>query len=175
MAAHDFVVMANQYQREEDALVDYEAVLRLYNRLGIVDDFDGAVLTHGADGEIKILRRVEEARKQGTAVGMVAGLALGLVAAMFPPIGIAVGIIGGTAVGAGAGTVVANIMGGMNPEDLIELGKVLDAGASGLIVVVASDLEEQVDQAIALPERRLKTTLPGRTDPLKNARDSLKE
>jgi len=71
-----YVVMANQYQKEEDALVDYEAVLRLYNRLGIVDDFDGAVLTHGEDGEIKILRRVEEARKQGTAVGMVAGLAL---------------------------------------------------------------------------------------------------
>ena len=48
-------------------------------------------------------------------------------------------------------------------------------GASGLIVVVASELEEQVDQAIALPERRLKATLPGRTDPLKKARDTLKE
>ena len=170
-----YVVMANQYQKEEDALVDYEAVLRLYNRLGIVDDFDGAVLTHGEDGEIKILRRVEEARKQGTAVGMVAGLALGLVAAMFPPIGIAAGIIGGTAVGAGAGTVVANMMGGMNPEDLVEMGKVLDAGASGFILVVAADLEGQVDEAIALPERRLKATLPGRTDPLKKARDTLKE
>ena len=170
-----YVVMANQYQKEEDALVDYDAVLRLYNRLGIVDDFDGAVLTRGEDGEIKILRRVEEARKQGTAVGMVAGLALGLLAALFPPIGIAAGILGGTAVGAGAGTVVANMMGGMNPEDLVELGRVLDAGASGFILVVAADLEAQVDDAIALPERRLKATLPGRTDPLKKAADTLKE
>ena len=175
MTATSYVVMANQYRNEEDALVDYEAVLRLYNRLGIVDDFDGAVLTHGEDGQIRILRRVEEARKQGTAVGMVAGLALGLVAALFPPIGIAAGIIGGTAVGAGVGTVVADMMGGMNPDDLVELGKVLDAGASGFIVVVAADLESQVDEAIALPERRLKATLPGRTDPLTKAIDTLKE
>jgi uncharacterized membrane protein len=170
-----YVVMANQYQKKEDALVDYEAVLRLYNRLGIVDDFDGAVLTRDEDGAVTILRRVEEARRQGTAVGMVAGLAVGLVAAMFPPIGIAMGIIGGTAVGAGAGTVVANLMGGMNPEDLAEMGKLLDAGASGFIVVVSAELETQVDEAIALPERRLKVMLPGRTDPLKKALDTLKE
>jgi len=66
-------------------------------------------------------------------------------------------------------------MGGMNPDDLVELGKVLDAGASGFILVVASELEAQVDEAIALPERRLKATLPGRTDPLKKALDTLKE
>jgi uncharacterized membrane protein len=85
------------------------------------------------------------------------------------------GIIGGTAVGAGAGTVVANLMGGMNPEDLAEMGKLLDAGASGFIVVVSAELETQVDEAIALPERRLKVMLPGRTDPLKKALDTLKE
>jgi uncharacterized membrane protein len=167
--------MANQYRTEEDALLDYESVLRLYNRLGIVDNFDGAVLTHGRDGAITILRRVEEARRQGTAVGMVAGLAIGLVASLFPAIGIAAGIIGGTAVGAGAGAVTANLMGGMNPDDLAELGKVLDAGASGFIVVVAAELEAEVEQAIVLPERRLKVSLPGNTDPLKKAIDTLKE
>ena len=175
MTARRSLVMANQYQREEDALVDYESVLRLYNRLGIVDDFDGAVLTHGEDGAITILRRVEEARRQGAAVGMVAGLALGLLAALFPPIGIAAGIIGGTAIGAGTGTVIANMMGGMNPEDLAQLGKVLDAGASGFIVVVPAELEEEVDKAIVLPERRMKVALPDGTDPLKTVADRLKE
>ena len=167
--------MANQYQREEDALVDYEAVLRLYNRLGIVDDFDGAVLTHGEDGEIRILRRVEEARRQGAAVGMVAGLAVGLVAALFPPIGIAAGIIGGTAIGAGTGAVVANAMGGMDPEDLAQLGKVLDTGASGFIVVVPAELEAEVQKTIVLPERRMKVTLPDATGPIKKAAETLTE
>ena len=175
MTAHRFVVMANQYRTEEDALGDYQSVLRLYDRLGIVDKFDGAVLTRGDDGAITIVRRTEEARRQGAAVGMVAGLALGLVASLFPAVGIALGIIGGTTIGAGAGVLTGHMTGGLDPDDLADIGKLLDAGASGLIVVVSSELESEVDEAIVLPERRMKVTLPDGKDPLRNAADTLKE
>jgi uncharacterized membrane protein len=175
MTAHPFVVMANQYRTEEDALGDYESVLRLYNTLGIVDKFDGAVLTHGEDGAITIIRRTEEARRQGAAVGMVAGLALGLVAALFPAVGIAAGIIGGTTIGAGAGVLTGHMTGGLDPSDLADIGKLLDSGASGLVVVVSAELEAEVDHAIVLPERRMKVTLPDGNDPLKNAADTLRE
>jgi uncharacterized membrane protein len=50
----------------------------------------------------------------------------------------------GTALGATAGHVVA----GMSRSDLKDLGELLDAGASGLIVVAATDVEERVEAAI---------------------------
>jgi hypothetical protein len=49
MALDTFIVFANQYGAESDALSDYESVRKLYTDPGIIDTYDGAVLTRKAD------------------------------------------------------------------------------------------------------------------------------
>ena len=64
MSLDTFVVLANQYNTESDALADYDAVRKLYNDLGVIDTYDAAVLTRGADGKVEIVKRVEEPTRQ---------------------------------------------------------------------------------------------------------------
>ena len=84
MALDTFVILAEQYHSEADALADYDAVRKLYTDLGIIDTYDAAVLTRGADGKVTIVKRVEEPTRQGGAKGLFIGLAVGAVAALFP-------------------------------------------------------------------------------------------
>ena len=88
MSLDTFVVLANQYNTESDALADYDAVRTLYNDLGIIDTYDGAVLTRGPDGKVQIVKRVEEPTRHGAAAGLLIGLAVGAVVTLFPAAGI---------------------------------------------------------------------------------------
>jgi len=169
MSLDTFVVLANQYNTESDALADYDAVRKLYTDLGIIDTYDAAVLTRKPNGKVEIVKRVEEPTRQGGAAGLLVGLAVGAVVALFPAAGIplAAGAFGGGAIGAGVGSVAGHVAGGIKRSDLKELGELLDNGTSGLIVVAATDVEARVEAAITRAKKRAKAQLQADVDAMK--------
>jgi uncharacterized membrane protein len=169
MSLDTYVVLANQYNNESDALADYDAVRKLYNDLGIIDTYDAAVLTHKPNGKVEIVKRTEEPTRQGAAKGFIVGLAVGAAIALFPAVGLglAAGLLGGGAIGAAAGAVAGHVAGGMKRSDLKDLGELLDNGTSGLLVVAATDVEARVNAAITRAKKRAKAQLKADTDALK--------
>ena len=175
MSLDTYVVLANQYETEQDALADYDAVRKLYTDIGIVDTYDAAVLTRKADGKVEIIKRVEEPTRRGAAAGFFVGLAVGVVVALFPAagIGIAAGMIGGAAIGTTVGAVAGHVARGMKRSDLKELGELLDNGKSGLVVVAATDVEDKVEAAITRAKRRAKTQLQADVGAMKKEIDRM--
>jgi uncharacterized membrane protein len=173
MSLDTFVVLANQYNTESDALADYDAVRKLYNDLGIIDTYDAAVLTRGADGKVEIVKRVEEPTRHGAAAGLLIGLAVGAAVVLFPAAGIplAAGMAGGAAIGTTAGAVAGHVARGMKRSDLKELGELLDNGKSGLVVVAASDVASKVEAAITRAKKRAKAQLQADVDAMKKEID----
>ena len=159
MSVTKYVVFASQYDSEMDAKADFEAVRRLYEELKIVDTYDAAVITKKSDGRVDIVKVVEEPTRKGAGAGLVTGLALGAVAALFPAVGLAAGLVAGGALGAGVGAVAGHVTGGMSRSDLKELGELLDAGSSGLVVVAATDVEARVEQAMTRAKKRTRAML----------------
>jgi len=175
MSLDMFVVLANQYNIESDALADYDAVRKLYNELGIIDTYDAAVLTRRADRKVEIVKRVEEPTRHGAAAGLLIGLALGAIVVLFPAagIGMAAGMGGGGAIGTAAGAVAGHVARGMSRSDLKELGELLDDGKSGLVVVAASDVASKVEAAITRAKKRAKARLQTDVDALKKEIDNM--
>ncbi|HXY13647.1 MAG TPA: DUF1269 domain-containing protein [Terriglobales bacterium] len=176
MSLDTFVVLANQYDTEKDALADYDAVRKLYTDLGIIDTYDAAVLTRKADGKVVIVKRVEEPTRHGAAAGLLVGLAVGAVVALFPAagIGLATGMIGAGAVGTTVGAVAGHVARGMKRSDLKELGELLDEGTSGLVVVAATDVQAKVEAAITRAKKHAKAKLQADTDVLKKEIDNIR-
>ena len=176
MSLDTFVVLANQYNNQSDALADYDAVRKVYNDLGIIDTYDAAVLTLEPNGKVDIVKRTEEPTRQGGAKGFIVGLAVGAVVALFPAagIGLAAGLLGGGAIGAGLGAVAGHVAGGMSRSDLKDMGELLDNGSSGLLVVAATDLESKVNAAITRAKKRAKAQLQADTDALKQKIDDIR-
>jgi len=176
MSLDTFVVLANQYNTETDALADYDDVRKLYTDTGIIDTYDAAVLTRKSNRKVEIVKRTEEPTRQGAARGFVVGLAVGAVIALFPAagVGLAAGLLGGGAIGAGAGAVAGHVVGGMKRSDLKDLGELLDDGTSGLVVVAASDVEAKVEAAITRAKKRAKAQLQADTDALKKDIDNMR-
>jgi uncharacterized membrane protein len=175
MSLDTFLVLANQYNTESDALVDYDAVRKLYADLGIIDTYDAAVLTRGADGKVEIVKRVEEPTRHGAAAGLLIGLAVGAIVTLFPAagIGLAAGLVGGGAIGTTTGAVAGHVARGMRRSDLKELGELLDDGKSGLVVVAASDVASKVEAAITRAKKRAKAQLQADVDAMKREIDSV--
>ena len=173
MSLDTFVVLANQYNTESDALADYDAVRKLYNDLGIIDTYDAAVLTRGSDEKVQIVKRVEEPTRHGAAAGLLVGLAVGAAVVLFPAAGIplAAGMAGGAAIGTTAGAVAGHVARGMKRSDLKELGELLDNGKSGLVVVAASDVASKVEAAITRAKKRAKAQLQADVDAMKKEID----
>ena len=175
MSLDTFVVLANQYNTESDALADYDAVRKLYTDLGIIDTYDAAVLTRGPDGKVAIVKQVEEPTRHGAAAGLLVGLAVGAILTLFPAagIGLAAGLMGGGAIGTATGAVAGHVARGMSRSDLKELGELLDDGKSGLVVVAASDVASKVEDAITRAKKRAKAQLQADVDAVKREIDSV--
>jgi hypothetical protein len=89
-----------------------------------------------------------------------AGLATGLVVALFPFAAIGGGLLAATtAGGALLGAVAGHAAAGMSRQDLKELGESLDAGEAGLIVVGVTDMAARIEQAMRRAEKLEKKQL----------------
>ncbi len=85
----------------------------------------------------------------GGVLGGGAGLATGLVIALFPAAAIGGGLLlGTTAGGAILGALAGHASAGMSRGDLKELGETLDAGQAGLVVVAVADMQSKVAAAM---------------------------
>ena len=148
MAMDTFTLIASQYALEEDALADYDAVREVYLDLDIIDTYDAAVITKDDDGKVRIVKKVEEPARHGAIGGLAVGLAVGALVALFPAVALGAGLAIGGASGAVLGATAGHVVAGMSRSDLKDLGELLDAGTSGLIVVAAADVEARVEAAI---------------------------
>lgn len=145
-------VIVGAYDDLEPALADYEAVKALYREIRSSHDFDAAVIAKDERGRVRIVRKHEQPTRHGAAVGLGWGLAVGVTAALFPPVGIGLAAAAGGS-GAAVGGVVGHASGGMSRSVLKELGETLDEGSAGLIAVYATDLADQVVASVRAANR----------------------
>jgi uncharacterized membrane protein len=144
-------VIAAAYDDVDLAVADYEAVKELYRAVKTSHDFDAAVIAKDEDGKVRIVKKHEQPTRHGAAVGLGWGLAAGVVAALFPPVGIGIAAAGGA--GAAIGGVAGHASGGMSRGDLKDLGDALDAGQAGLVAVYETNLADQVAANIKAANR----------------------
>jgi uncharacterized membrane protein len=137
-------VLAASYEDVDDARADLEAVKAAFRHVGTSLDLDAAVIARDDSGKVEIVDRHDERTHDRKVMGLGWGLAVGAVAALFPPIG----IVGAMAVGGGAGAALGASAGhaarAMSRDDLKELGEVLDRGDAGLIVVHGSEMSDRM-------------------------------
>jgi uncharacterized membrane protein len=136
-------VIAAAYDEVDPAVADYEAIKLLYRQVRTSHDFDAAVIAKDENGKVHIVKKHEQPTRHGTAVGLGWGLAVGVAAALFPPIGIGIAAASGGA-GAAIGGVTGHVSGGMSRSDLKDLGEALDEGQAGLIAVYETNLADQI-------------------------------
>jgi uncharacterized membrane protein len=144
-------VIAAAYDDVDAAVADYEAVKALYREVKSSHDFDAAVIAKSEEGKVRIVKKHEQPTRHGAAVGLGWGLAVGVTALLFPPVGIGLVTAGGG--GAAIGGVAGHASGGMSRGDLKELGDTLDAGQAGLIAVYEFNLADQVAATIKAANR----------------------
>jgi len=173
MALDTFTLIASQYALEEDALDDYDAVRAAYEDLGVIDTYDAAVVTKDPTGKVKIVKKVEEPTRQGAVGGLAVGLAVGALVALFPAVAIGAALAVGGAAGAAIGATAGHVAAGMSRSDLKDLGELLDAGTSGLVVVAATDMEAHVEGAIQRGKDIMKKQVQLDANGLKTDIDSL--
>ncbi len=145
-----YVIVAS-YDDVEAAVADYEAVKALYHEVKTSHDFDAAVVAKDEKGKVRIVKKHEQPTRHGAAVGLGWGLAVGVTAVLFPPVGI--GLVGAGAGGAAIGAVAGHAAGGMSRDDLKDLGEALDSGKAGLIAVYETNLADQVAANIKAANR----------------------
>jgi len=149
MAIDTFIAFVGVYDNVSDADADYALVKDLHTKENLIDSYDAAVIERRADGKVKITKKHETPTRVGGVLGGGAGLATGLVVALFPFAAIGGGLIAlTTAGGAALGAVAGHAAAGMSRHDLKELGEHLDAGQAGLVVVGVSDMGAKIERAM---------------------------
>src|SRR5271154_1737674 len=84
MAFDTFLVYVGVYADVADAEADYQFVKELHTEADLIDAYDAAVIERRADGKVKIVKKHETPTRVGGVLGGGAGLATGLVVALFP-------------------------------------------------------------------------------------------
>jgi uncharacterized membrane protein len=154
MPADTFFAFVGVYANVDDAVDDYEAVKLLHTEAGLIDAYDATVVEHKDDGKVKIVKKHETPTRVGGVLGGGAGLATGLVIALFPAAAIGTGLVlATTAGGAALGALAGHAAAGMSRKDLKEFGEQLDEGTAGLVVVAISDMEAKIDRAMKKAEK----------------------
>ena len=177
MAFDTFDVFVGVYRDLEAAEADYDLVHELHTKEGLMDAFDAAVIHRRDDGKVKITKKHETPTRVGGVLGGGAGLATGLVIALFPFAAIGGGLlVATTAGGALLGAVAGHAAAGMSRQDLKELGESLDAGQAGLVVVGVTDMAARIEQAMRRAEKLEKKQLKADAEALeRDAREATGE
>ncbi|GAB3665860.1 hypothetical protein GCM10027589_30690 [Actinocorallia lasiicapitis] len=149
MAETPLTIIAATYDAESDAIADYDAAKELYSEWNIADSYDAAVIEKDPDGHVKILQRHEQPTLQAGGTGMFVGLALGAIAALFPAVGLGGGLLAGAAGGAIVGAITGHVVAGISRSDLKDLGKALNEGTWGMVIVASSDVSVRLDGALS--------------------------
>jgi uncharacterized membrane protein len=149
MAFDTFMVYVGVYPDLVSAEADYDLVKELHLKAGLMDAYDAAVVHRREDGKVKIARKHETPTRVGGVLGGGAGLATGLVIALFPFAAVGSGLLVATsAAGATLGAVAGHAAAGMSRADLKDLGESLDAGEAGLVVVGVTDMDARIAEAM---------------------------
>lgn len=160
MAFDTFMVFAGVYPDLGSAEADYDLVKELHTQAGLMDAYDAAVIHRREDGKVKITRKHETPTRVGGVLGGGAGLATGLVVALFPFAAVGGGLLAATAAGGAViGAVAGHAAAGMSRDDLKELGESLDEGEAGLVVVGATDMEARIEESMRRAEKLQKKQL----------------
>lgn len=141
-------VLVGIYKSVDDAKADCTALRNLYQQVGASDKFDAAVVSKSQDGKVKIDKTYEAGTRHDALRGLGFGLAAGVIAALFPSVGIAIALVAGGLGGAAIGAVVGHVQTGMKREDLKKIGDALDNAEAGLVIVYESNLADQVKKTI---------------------------
>jgi len=167
MSEHDMLlVLAASYDNVEQAEADYQAVKALYYEVETSHDFDAAVVARKEDGTIHVVRKHEQPTRHGAVHGLGWGLAIGAIAAILPPVGLLGSLAVGGSAGAAIGAVTGHMKGGMDDDDLKELGEVLGQGQAGLIVVYATNMADQIAANIKAVNRFVSKEIDANADEL---------
>lgn len=146
MAKNDtLLVLAAAYDDVATAQADYDTVKELFKREGIGHDFDASVVQRDADGKSHVISKHEESTRHG----LKWGLAVGAACAVLP----VVGLVGGMAAGGAIGAASGHVKGGMKDSDLKKVGDTLDEGQAGLVVVYATNLNDQIESVIRAKDK----------------------
>jgi uncharacterized membrane protein len=154
MAIDTFMVYVGVYPSVALAKEDYDLVKDLHTKADLIDAYDAAVIERRPNGKTEIVKKHETPTRVGGVLGGGAGLATGLVVALFPFAAIGGGLLAATtAGGALLGSLAGHAAAGMSRHDLKELGEHLDAGEAGLVVVAVSDMSAKVERAMRRAEK----------------------
>lgn len=146
--ADTVIAFAGVYPDYDSAKADYNGVKDIYASTDLIDTFDAAVLKKKENGKVKIADKHEQPVHKGAWHGAGWGLAAGLGLALFPAAAIGGGLLAATTGGGAAiGAISGHVAGGISRSDLKEFGDGLDAGEAALIVVAATDMQDQVAAA----------------------------
>lgn len=141
-------VLVGSYRTVDDAMADYDAVREFYRKLGASSKFDAAVVSKSPEGKVKIEKTYEAGTRHDALAGLGFGLAAGIIAALFPVIGITAALLAGGIGGAAIGAIVGHVQTGMRREDLKKIGDALNDSEAGLVVVYETNLADQVKKNI---------------------------
>jgi uncharacterized membrane protein len=141
-------VLAATYNNVDDAKADLYAVRKLYEKLGTSHHFDAAVISKTSTGKVKINDSYEAGTEIAALKGLGFGLAAGIAATLFPPVGIGAALAAGGAGGTAIGAVVGHVQTGARREDLKKIGDLLYPSQAALIVVYETSLADQVAKNI---------------------------
>ena len=177
MAFDTFDVFLGVFRALVSPEADYDLVHELHTKEGLMDAYDAAVIHRRDDGKVKITKKHETPTRVGGVLGGGAGLATGLVIALFPFAAIGGGLlVATTAGGALLGAVAGHAAAGMSRQDLKELGESLDAGQAGLVVVGVTDMAARIEQAMRRAEKLEKKQLKADAEALeRDAREATGE
>jgi hypothetical protein len=132
-------VLAAPYEHVAGAAADFTALEALYLEPGAKHGFDAVVVERDGFGQVLVV----EEKTSG------AGLAIGVAAALFPPIGVGAALALGVGGGAAVGALVRHVHGDIPPEELHRLAEMLEAAEAGLIAVYDEPVARRVEATVS--------------------------